>query len=51
MTDLVTEDEDLEEDNTDSQEGDGYHGYGDPNVIQEHLIDLFTLYDAYQDNI
>ena len=50
MSDLVTEDENLEEDNTDSQEGDGYHGYGDPNVIQEHLIDLFTQYDAYYDN-
>ena len=37
MIDLVTEDEDLEEDNTDGEEGDGDHGNSDPNVIQEHL--------------
>lgn len=42
MPDLVTEDEYLEEDNTDCEECDGDHGYGDPDVIQEHLIDLFT---------
>ena len=39
MIDLVTEDEDLEKDNTDGEEGDGDHGNSDPHVIQEHLND------------
>ena len=34
---LVTEYENLEEDDADCEEGDGDHGDGDPHVVQEHL--------------
>ena len=34
---LVTEYENLKEDDADCEEGDGDHGDGDPHVIQEHL--------------
>ena len=34
---LVTEEENLEDDNNHGQQRDGDHGDGDPHVIQEHL--------------
>jgi len=34
---LVTEEENLEDDNNHSQQRDGDHGDGDPYIIQEHL--------------
>lgn len=40
MIDLVTEYEDLEENNTDGEESDSDHGNSDPHVIKEHLNDV-----------